>query len=1239
MVLMPDMALPTDKTRMPSPAIAYDTLKCLFLACLLLAATFLPAVGKAVDADADGVSYASFRDIPGITEAEIKALEKALAGRESLVYGVLESSECFYREDKSLDGYAVLFTQWLSKLFGVPFQLKVYPWKDMASGVRTGAIDLTGDFTPDDSRAQDFLISRPFTERPIKFVARSTDIPFTAPVSRRVLRVAFLQNSAAHRLVLPYLRKLYGDRLKITMLDSRLDVASMLRREELDAFITDGTRADIFAGRAGIAVGLFHPLLYKRVSLATAKPELAPVVEAINRVFSDRKAMAYVHDLYRRGERRFYRKIFLSSLNKAERSYYDKRIRDGIPIPIGTSPTNYPVEFYNESQARWDGIAFDILAEISEITGLTFRPVKFAEDNWPLLLKMLRSGDPDAPMLLDVGYNETRAKDFIFADKPYLLDHYALISASSLRNLRHDDVLSHRVGLLHDSMFSEVFQQWFPSHANTVHFSSQYEELEALEQGKIDLLMLSQLHFSYVTNFLKRTNFKINMVFEEPLRTGFGFGKEHESLRGVISKAQDLVDTQSIVRRWEYSIFDFQGDEARTRAILLASTCVFMALVIVLLTLLLIQRRREGKRLRSQVAERTRELAEQVKNTETASEAKSHFLARMSHEMRIPLNAIIGLSGLILSEGRDTTERRNIEKVRNAGLTLLALANDLLDISKIEAGRVELSPMEYDTPSLINDIAVMNIVRRGSKSISFRIVVDETLPSRLRGDDLRVRQIFNNLLSNAFKYTEGGEVEWRLSWAREDDSVWLFSSVRDTGIGIRPENLERIFTDYNQVGEDAARHIEGTGLGLSIALNLVKLMDGELTVESEYGKGSTFSVRIRQGYIGSEPIGPELAREIQQFQHTARKRAEHPQIAYPRLDHARVLVVDDVESNLDVAMGMMKPYGMRIDCVTSGQQAIELVRAEKVLYDVIFMDHMMPRIDGIEALRRIRAIGTQYASSVPIVALTANVVSGNEQRFLESGFQAFLAKPIDILQMDAIIQRFIRNEAPEKAAPPAQAGRTRTAGAEGNEETPQTSLLRSANISGLDIEHALRRLSDDTQAYRQALESYLRHTPGLLEKARALSEEGLGDYLVTIHAIRGGGLGIGAELLGEKAAELETAARNGDFAFVEAHNAECIEIVERLLADLSDLLAQTADETEKPLKEAPDAATLSRLRAACVAYEMDGVDAAMADLDGFRYRSQQELVVWLREQARAMELQRMADELEKRGARDGQAGG
>jgi CheY-like chemotaxis protein len=296
------------------------------------------------------------------------------------------------------------------------------------------------------------------------------------------------------------------------------------------------------------------------------------------------------------------------------------------------------------------------------------------------------------------------------------------------------------------------------------------------------------------------------------------------------------------------------------------------------------------------------------------------------------------------------------------------------------------------------------------------------------------------------------------------------------------------------------------------------------------------------------------------------------------------------------------------------------VRTAQIRYDLIFMDHMMPDMDGIESLRGIRAIGTEYASAVPVIALTANALVGNEQRFLENGFQAFLAKPLDMWQLDAVFQRFIPDGTQTECRAPEK----------GDERAEKKSallpLLQNAGIPGLNVEAALKRFAGDASAYLSVLQSWVRHMPGLLEQARAVSGETLGDYAVVIHGIKGSCLGIDATPAGRKAEKLEEAAINGDFAFIAAHNAECVETLERLLADLSALLAK-GGLAEKPLKEAPDAETLARLKAACAAYDVDGVDAALEELDAYHYQNRQELVVWLHEQAQAMEFARMAEAL------------
>lgn len=399
-----------------------------------------------------------------------------------------------------------------------------------------------------------------------------------------------------------------------------------------------------------------------------------------------------------------------------------------------------------------------------------------------------------------------------------------------------------------------------------------------------------------------------------------------------------------------------------------------------------------------------------------ASKAKTSFLATMSHEIRTPLNAVIGLSEVALNEKSLSRETEsNIEKIHSAGSTILSIVNDILDISKIDFGKFELSPVQYDTPSLINDTVALNLMRIEGKNIVFKLDVDENLPKMLCGDDLRIKQIFSNLLSNAFKYTHSGTVEWRVSFERNGEDFWIVSSVRDTGIGIKQEGMQKIFSDYAQVDTKANRKVEGIGLGLAISKRLVEMMDGTITVESVYGKGTAFHVRLRQVLVSDAPIGKSVAQNLMDLRYTFSKWNNFMKLERANLSYAKVLVVDDVETNIAVAKGMMKPYGMQVDGVNSGQRAIEIIRALEPRYSAIFMDHMMPGMDGVEATRIIREdIGTDYARTIPIIALTANAIVGSEEIFLRKGFQGFISKPIDAAKLDAILQRWVRDKSLEE---------------------------------------------------------------------------------------------------------------------------------------------------------------------------------------------------------------------------------
>jgi CheY-like chemotaxis protein len=536
-------------------------------------------------------------------------------------------------------------------------------------------------------------------------------------------------------------------------------------------------------------------------------------------------------------------------------------------------------------------------------------------------------------------------------------------------------------------------------------------------------------------------------------------------------------------------------------------------------------------------------------------------------------------------------------------------------------------PVEYYIPSLINDTVNFNIMRINDKPISFELHVDENLPEKFFGDELRVKQIFNNILSNAFKYTKEGRVEWRLSFEQDDGNAWIVSSITDSGIGIKPEDVKKLFSDYNQVDTKSNRTIEGTGLGLSITKKIAEMMDGSVTVESEYGKGSTFTVRLRQEPVECNPIGKEVAVKLGEFNYIDDRYRQNSRFVRTRIPYARVLVVDDVPTNLDVALGMMKPYGMQIDCVSSGPAAIDLIRKEEIRYNAIFMDHMMPGMDGVEAVRIIREeIGTEYAKAVPIIALTANAIVGNEEMFLKHGFQAFLSKPIEIMRLDSVINHWVRDKDQETdlsawEQPEAAKGET-PADLSMGPAFPVNSI-----IDGMDLQKGLDRFGGDQESYTGVLKSYIQNTPPLLEQLKDCTAETLPAYAIVVHGIKSSSYGIGAQTAGALAEALENASKAGDFAFVQENNREFLRKAEELIAGLSSLLQSM--EGTKPQKAEPDKTVLAALLEACKLMDIKAVDKAMEELESFSYDSGSDLVEWLRNQVNMSGFMEIEERLEQ----------
>jgi len=445
-------------------------------------------------------------------------------------------------------------------------------------------------------------------------------------------------------------------------------------------------------------------------------------------------------------------------------------------------------------------------------------------------------------------------------------------------------------------------------------------------------------------------------------------------------------------------------------------------------------------------------------------------------------------------------------------------------------------PFRYDIPSLINDTSQMNYMRCDSKLIEFIVSVDPNTPLELIGDGLRVKQVLNNLLSNAFKYTKEGEVELsvfsELPNVDEDsgEDVILVFKIRDTGQGLSEEQISRLFEDYMRFNRDLNRSVTGTGLGLSITKRLLNLMKGEISVESKLGKGSVFTVRLPQRRYSDAVCGTENVERLKDFRFNSNAITKRTQMVREYMPYGSVLIVDDVKSNLFVARGLLTPYGLQIDAIDNGVEAVEKIKNGNV-YDIIFMDHMMPLMDGIEAAKIIRGLGYDR----PIIALTANAMAGQAQMFLENGFDAFISKPIDSRKLNAILKEFIRDKHPPEVVEAARKEQLQRSikGKEGSAEKKKLSELEEIFL--IDAENAVNLLEK------------------LYVKINDLNAKDMELYRVTVHGSKSALNNIGEKKLAEAARKLEQAAKENDLAVLEKETPAFIDSLKALMEKMGPL--------------------------------------------------------------------------------------
>ena len=530
---------------------------------------------------------------------------------------------------------------------------------------------------------------------------------------------------------------------------------------------------------------------------------------------------------------------------------------------------------------------------------------------------------------------------------------------------------------------------------------------------------------------------------------------------------------------------------------------------------------------------------------EKANIAKSELLANMSHEIRTPMNAIIGLNDIIMEGTGDPAIYAHAKDVKSAAKNLLAIINDILDLSKVEAGKMELVYEDYYLKTVVDEVVGMMDLAASKRGLIMKYECDDTLPCRYNGDEGRIKQILINILNNAIKFTKEGYVRAYVTGrpGEQEGEELITFRVEDTGCGIREEDLEKIFEDFRQVDSKRNRSVEGTGLGLAIVKHLIELMGGSINVESVYGEGTAVSITIPQKIVDPRPIA-----EVRESPLAEPERAEA--FTAPGV---KVLVVDDNLINRKVARGFLKSYAFDLTEAESGPEAIELVRQNR--YDIIFMDHMMPVMDGIEAAEIIRRDCGENGTAPAIIALTANAMSGMRERFLERGFQDFIAKPLDRRELGQLLARWVPEE-------------RRQAGAE--EAAPGAADLSVFQIKGIDMEAASRYYVGDAEGFAELLELYYmdgQRKTGLL---RELADSDISHYQVEVHGLKSASANIGAMDVSNMARAQENAAAQGDTDFIARQFPALMENYEELLENIGLFL-------EKRRQNAPPAEKLPPL--------------------------------------------------------------
>ena len=908
------------------------------------------------------ITFESYKDIPGVTAEEILAIERIKETRSEFSYGVNITTEAFISSEGKVDGFARLLTERLSGLFGIPFIPQAFGWDVLNEKLDAKEIDFTGELSPNPERQQRYFMTAPIFQRTLKIFTNKNSEILSDIARDRPIRCGFLQGSTTYELV----RDSWSMPFEPKFIDNEKEAPALLENGTIDAYIDESSAEAIFDPYDFVKAMDYFPLKYSPLSLTTANPELQPFISVIQRYLKN-GGFEEVGKLYSAGIKIYSRHRLFALFTTEEMDFLNRHNTPETALLLGVESDNYPMAFYNSQEEKFQGIAVDVLRQVTRFTGLEFKVANEPGVTWPELFSQLQSGQ--IAIVSELIPSKLREGRFLWTNEPYNIDRYALLSRSDAPNIDINQIVFAKVGLIAETAATELFREWFPDSLNSVVYIDYLSAFNALEKGDIDLLMAPESLLLSLTNYLEKPGFKTNIVFHYNSHSSFGIKKSETLLKSILDKTLRFIDTEGISNGWKRKVFDYESKMLRDMLPYLVGVIVLLVAGFSAVVVLLIKNRRMSSSLESIVAQRTSEL-------EHASRAKSDFLSSMSHEMRTPMNAIIGMAKIAEKTTDPVKMRHCLSTIEVSSTHLLGIINDILDMSKIEAAKFELNNLPLNLESMLMKICNLIADKTDQKAQVFSIVLGKGMNLNYIGDDLRLSQVIANLLSNAVKFTPSeGKISLTVDEIKkgEDRSVLRFS-ISDTGIGMKEEQIGRLFKAFEQADGSITKRFGGTGLGLAISKNIVEKMNGRIWAESEFGKGSAFIFEV------------EL------------ERLPQAEIVYPfdnmRPSEVKVLVVESDDTTREYFCSIIDQFGMSCHQAGDGGKAVQLIDKayeENSPYHVIFIAYDLPDTDGLETLKRLK--GNVDGNSVVIMASFLEW-SRIEVAAIDCGVHRFISKPL-----------------------------------------------------------------------------------------------------------------------------------------------------------------------------------------------------------------------------------------------------